>query len=138
MNENNTPNSNWTRLVLKLAGAYNLLWGAWVVLFPNAFFVWAEMEVPNYPAIWQSVGMVVGCYGLAYWLASYNPYKHWAIILVGFLGKLCGPIGLMWAYWQGSLPLIFGVHNIGNDVIWLVPFAVILYKAYRANGWRLD
>ena len=48
------------RLVLLAAAAYNVLWGAFVVLFPFALFRVLEMELPNYPQIWQCVGMIVG------------------------------------------------------------------------------
>ena len=32
------------KLTLKLAAFYNLLWGAWVVVFPNHFFTLVGME----------------------------------------------------------------------------------------------
>ncbi len=120
----------WTKTMLQLAGIYNILWGAWVVLMPDAFFIWTNMELPNYPAIWQSVGMIVGVYGLGYYISAYNPYQHWPIILVGFLGKLFGPIGFLMYALQGKIPWAFGITNITNDLIWLIPFAIVLYKTY--------
>ncbi len=123
----------WMTTMLRLAAVYNILWGAWVTLFPFHFFDLAQLPRPNYAAIWQAVGMIVGCYGIAYWIASYNPYKHWGIILVGFLGKLFGPIGFVQHLAQGSLPLVFGLHNITNDLIWLIPFGLVLHGAYQAH-----
>jgi hypothetical protein len=35
------------KLTLKLAAIYNILWGAWVVLFPNHFFLLVAMEPLN-------------------------------------------------------------------------------------------
>ncbi|MBA3320017.1 MAG: alkyl hydroperoxide reductase, partial [Pyrinomonadaceae bacterium] len=97
---------------LYAAGIYNIAWGTWVVLFPLAFFQWAGMESPNYPEIWQCVGMVVGVYGVGYWIAARNPFRHWPVVLVGFLGKLLGPIGFVQAARQGSLPWRFGLLNL--------------------------
>ena len=51
--------------VLLVAGVYNIVWGALVVVFPLALFRWLGMAEPNYPQIWQCVGMVVGVYGVA-------------------------------------------------------------------------
>ncbi|MEM6298655.1 MAG: alkyl hydroperoxide reductase [Bacteroidota bacterium] len=127
----------WMKVVLQLAAIYNILWGAWVGFFPFQFFDWAEMTRPVYSAIWQAVGMIVGCYGLAYWIASYHPFKHWGIVLVGFLGKLFGPIGFVQHFLEGKLPLVFGLHNITNDLIWLIPFGVMLYQAYRGGYVKL-
>lgn len=127
-NDKNFP--AWMKITLQWAGIYNILWGAWVVLLPNSFFEWVQMDLPNYPAIWQSVGMIVGVYGLGYYIAAYNPYQHYPIILVGFLGKLFGPIGFLMYALQGKIAWQFGIVNITNDLIWLIPFAIILYKTY--------
>jgi hypothetical protein len=77
--------------------------------------------------------MIVGVYGVGYWIAASDPYRHWPIVLVGLLGKVLGPIGLPLAVWKGELPWTFGIHNITNDLIWWVPFTVILHGAWRAN-----
>ncbi|WP_299457903.1 alkyl hydroperoxide reductase [uncultured Microscilla sp.] len=129
MQERSFP--KWMTTMLRMAAIYNILWGAWVTLFPFHFFDLAHLPRPNYAAIWQAVGMIVGCYGIAYWVASYNPYKHWGIVLVGFLGKVFGPIGFLQHVMQGSLPWVFGLHNITNDLVWLVPFGLVLYGAYK-------
>jgi hypothetical protein len=122
------------KIALQLAGLYNLLWGAWVVLFPMQYFDWLAMPRPNYPSIWQAVGMIVGVYGLGYYVAAYRPAQHWPIVLVGFLGKLFGPIGLLFELYRGGLPLRFAWVNLTNDVIWLVPFALILRFAWQQRG----
>jgi peroxiredoxin len=123
--------NNWKKNVLIAAGIYNIVYGTWVVLAPNSFFRWTELELPVYPMIWQSVGMIVGVYGIGYWISAYNPDRHWPIILVGFLGKLFGPIGFIFYAIQGKFPWIFGLHNLTNDIIWLVPFGIILYQVFR-------
>ncbi|MCG8583205.1 MAG: hypothetical protein MI757_00645 [Pirellulales bacterium] len=127
-NERNDP--GWMRGVLIAAGVYNLAWGAAVILFPDALFRWAEMELPLYPQIWQCVGMIVGVYGIGYLVAASDPLRHWPITLVGLLGKIFGPIGFLMAIAEGSLPLAFGVTILTNDLIWWIPFAAILYRAY--------
>ncbi|MFH5804844.1 AhpC/TSA family protein [Alienimonas sp. DA493] len=119
----------WMGPVLVAAGVYNLLWGAAVVLLPVGWTVgWTGVEVGN-PAFWRCLGMVVGVYGVGYLCAARDPLRHWPIVLVGFLGKLLGPIGFLWGALRGELPWAMGVHNLGNDLIWWVPFAVILYRA---------
>jgi hypothetical protein len=117
--------------VLWAAAVYNMVWGAAIVLFPLALFRWAHMPPPNYPMIWQCVGMVVGVYGVGYACAARDPYRHWPIVLVGFLGKLMGPIGFLWNAIQGNLPWVFGLINVTNDLLWLVPFAIMLRGAYE-------
>lgn len=127
---------NWMKYVMRLAAMYNLVWGAWVVLFPMAFFRMLGMQDPVHPMIWQGMGMVIGVYGLGYWWASYQPIRHWPIIAVGFLGKIFGPIGFVYNYALGNVPAAFGYTLLTNDLIWWIPFALILLSVHRA-GWPL-
>ncbi len=119
--------------VLWLAAAYNILWGAWVVLFPLTAFQWLHMPLPNYPQVWQCVGMIVGVYGVGYACAALNPVEQWPIVLVGLLGKVCGPLGFITAVIQGTLPLRFGLLLLTNDFLWWIPFTLILIHTYKTK-----
>ncbi len=129
-----TLEPRWTRNVLYAAAIYNLAWGAAVIAAPLALFRWAGMEEPRYPQIWQCVGMIVGVYGVGYWLAARDPFRHWPIVCVGLLGKVLGPIGFLQAALTGMLPWRWGATIITNDLIWWVPFASILYLAFRHHS----
>lgn len=137
----------WPRFILRLAAIYNLLWGAWVILFPNHLFDWTGIARPNYPGIWQCVGMIVGVYGVGYWFAASDFRRHWPIVLVGFLGKVFGPIGFIQSAITGALPWSWGATILTNDLIWWVPFGAMLYLAFKDNTdpkrrssqvWSLD
>ncbi|MFN7731881.1 MAG: SelL-related redox protein [Pirellula sp.] len=129
-----TPEPQWPRWVLRMAAVYNLLWGTWVILFPNQLFDWTGIARPNYPGIWQCVGMIVGVYGIGYWIAGSDFRKHWPIVLVGLLGKIFGPIGFVQSAWTGALPWAWGWTIVTNDLVWWVPFAAMLYMAFRDNS----
>jgi hypothetical protein len=137
----------WPRFVLRIAAIYNLLWGAWVILFPNHLFDWTGIARPNYPGIWQCVGMIVGVYGVGYWFAASDFRRHWPIVLVGFLGKIFGPIGFIQSAITGALPWSWGLTIVTNDLIWWIPFGAMLYLAFKDNtdpkrrssdAWSLD
>jgi len=123
--------------VLKIAGVYNVLWGAWVVLFPAHFFELTGMELPKQLVIWQGMGMVIGVYGLGYWWAAQNPLAHWPIVAVGFLGKFFGPIGFFINYFSGSIPFEFIYTQITNDFIWWIPFILILKASWKSGTMKL-
>jgi hypothetical protein len=115
--------------VLWAAAAYNLFWGLIVVQFPSRPFEWIGVEVPNYTCLVQCIGMIVGVYGVGYAIAAGDPMRHWPIVLVGLLGKLFGPIGFVWAVSRGELPWMAGLTIVTNDLIWWVPFGMILARA---------
>lgn len=126
---NNTP--AWASWWLVAAGVYNLLWGALTIGFPHFLFDLASIERINYPEIWQCVGMIVGVYGIGYLIAANDPRTHWPIVLVGLLGKVLGPIGFVAALLRGTFPPLFGLTILTNDLIWWIPFAMILWDAAK-------
>ena len=136
--ENNNTNTypRWMSLILKFAGVYNILWGISVILLPNLFFNLTGMDIPRYPMIWQCVGMIVGVYGVGYWIAARDPLRHWPITLVGFLGKVFGPIGFSYYLFQGAFPLTFGLTIMTNDLLWWIPFGLILKMAWDKGEMR--
>jgi len=130
-----SPSSSprWMRTCLVAAGIYNLVWGAMTVLYPMWLFNLTGIEPPNHPFIWQCVGMIVGVYGVGYLAASPDPVRHWPIVLVGFLGKVFGPIGYVDGVIRGEVPVGFGVTLPTNDLVWWVPFALILLHAWKQH-----
>lgn len=122
--------SPWLRNVLLAAGIYNILWGALVVFAPELLWNRMHMPVPNYIELWQCIGMILGVFGVGYIISSFNPVRYWPMILVGFLGKIFGPIGFAISLYKGTLPLEFGWTIVINDLIWLIPFGIILYRVY--------
>lgn len=119
--------------VLFVAGIYNLIWGAWVVLFPSTLFSLADLKEPTYLMIWQSVGLVVGVYGVGYIAASKDYVRHWPIVLVGFLGKVGGPFGIIYHVLFNGFPKVFLGITLFNDLIWWIPFYLMLKEAYLAK-----
>jgi hypothetical protein len=118
----------WMKVALASSGVYNLVWGAWVVLFPAALFHWIGIPPANYPQIWQCLGMIVGVYGIGYLIAARDPISHWPIILVGLIGKILGPVGMWWSVAEGGLPAGMALVCVANDLIWWTPFALILAR----------
>ena len=121
--------------VLHWAGIYNVGFGAFAVLFPAAAFTILGYPPPDLlaSALWQCIGMIVGVYGLGYWIAARDVERHYPIVLVGLLGKILGPIGFVWAASQGAVGWRFLVWIVLNDLVWWIPFARALGHAARAS-----
>lgn len=129
--------------MLLLAAAYNLAWGAAVVLAPAWTFAVLGVNLGTLDPdtvrllipIWQCVGMIVGVYGLGYALAARAPLTHWPIVLVGLLGKIFGPIGFVDAVFIREIfPVSFGWTILTNDLVWWAPFGLILLAAWRHHN----
>ena len=121
------------KVTLAIAAVYNILFGAWAVLLTGSAFELAGLDQPNYPEIWQCVGMIVGVYGIGYAIAARDPIRHWPIVFVGLLGKILGPIGFLAAVLQDRVPIEAGLIIVTNDLIWWPGFTLALVLAWRAR-----
>ncbi len=132
------PSPKWMSVVLVLAGVWNVAWGTWVILFPTLSFAHSGVARPDvpllYPQLWQCIGMVVGVYGVAYALAARDPARNWAIVFVGLLGKLFCPLGWAFGVLTEQTPPAAIVTVVPNDLVWWVPFVLILRHAYRVSA----
>lgn len=118
------------QITFLLAGIYNICWGLWVTFDPNWLFRFANMELPNYPDIFICLGMVVGLYGIVYLEIARRPERGFLLALVGFVGKVLGPIGMFYNIYLGTWKSSALIMNITNDFIWLIPFAIYLYDSW--------
>jgi len=124
----------WRRIVLLIAGIYNVLFGLWAILFPTTFFSWMGMPLPQYPELWQCIGMIIAVIGIGYLLVSTNPLRHWPLVLVGLLGKILGAMVLLkFCLVNDAFASIAGSLLLLNNLIWWIPFGLILYKVYRKD-----
>ena len=132
--ESSTPYDpmRWARGWLLAAGLYNLAWGAAVVALPDMplSLFGVEPLAGTGRAIWQCLGMVIGVYGIGYLCASLDPIRHWPIVLVGFLGKVFGPIGFVWCAARGEIDWRFGLTIPTNDLVWWIPFFLMLRASW--------
>jgi len=118
------------------AALYNFVWGTITVLFPTLFWDTVGLDRPSYLPLWQVIGMFVLVYAPAYYWAGRYPEKYGLLILIGFIGKLFGPIGFVFALLTDQLPIEFGLNLITNDLIWWIPFALYLHQfAKTKGGW---
>ncbi len=124
---------------LLAAAAYNAVFGLYTLIWPRHYFQWAGLgpDAPYPEALWPCIGMIVAVYGLGYAIAALDPLRHWPIILVGFLGKVLGPIGFLDAVLRDLLPAKFGWILLTNDLIWWPSFIAILVLAARHHDFSL-
>lgn len=122
------------RIIFALAAVYNIAFGLWAGLFPQAFFSIFELEPPRYPWIWACLGMVVGVYAVAYARAAWKPEDGDVLIGIGFLGKVLGPIGWVTHVMTGEVPPRTFPLILFNDLIWWFPFAFYLLRNTPRRG----
>jgi hypothetical protein len=130
------PTSSWMRHVMRAAGVHNLGYGLLLAFYPSETFSWLGM--PQTPDVMiRCIGMMVGVYALCYWIAGSDPVKYWPLVAVGIVGKTLGPVGFLHGTlngifsWKGWIMIFF------NDVIWWLPFWLIVLHAWQREPYTL-
>lgn len=132
-----SKNTTWFKAVLYIAGVYHVLWGASVVFYPCFWFDLGSLSHPNYVQLWQIVGLYEIVFGFGFLMAASNPLRHWRVVLMGFVTKLCVTVGFTYYYLKGVEPAVIFNMVLSNHIFWLIPFLIILYNAYR-HQYLLD
>jgi hypothetical protein len=99
-------------------------------VFPNLLFDIFHLAHINYPFVMSGLGMCIGLYGYGYWAAASDLRRYPQLVILGFLGKTIGPVGLAWTVYTTDLPLRTMWVNVFNDFIWLA-FFVAYFIWYR-------
>lgn len=121
------------RVSLILAGAYHILFGLWTNLWPYQCFDTIGMERPNHPMLWRTLGLISGFLGLAFLIAATDPLRHWPIILFGLIKFLATTLIVSVTVWNSTLPPASLIFIPLDDLVWITPFALILWATIRAN-----
>lgn len=124
-------NSTSFRILLNIAGFYHLLGGIFIILSPRFFFSFGNLQPPNYIELWQMIGVYTAILGIGYFLASSNAIRHWRIVLLGFINKMVVVLWFVLSIFQGNTSSYIFKMVFINHFIWLFPFFIILYNAYK-------
>ena len=127
--------ARWQCFALLIAGLQCLIWGVFIILWPaKSSLSYGFAQPPTDLFLWQGTGLVIVLFGVGYVIASTNPLQHWSIVLIGLMGKSLGPIGMAWSVYHGQVSSkVLNLIPI-NDLIWLMPFGLILLRVYRLRN----
>ncbi|WP_411826844.1 AhpC/TSA family protein [Luteolibacter sp. AS25] len=126
--------TRWMQLTLLFAGIVHLLFSVWVVCCPFQVFDLLGITRPIHPMLWRLLGVIVGGFGLAFLLAAKDPLRHWLVITFGVLKFILGSVVVISGILGGELPHTAFYFLIINDLIWIVPFTLILWTIIRAHA----
>ena len=122
------PRMFWLLIV---AGLYNIALGINTVARPASGFEAFGLPQPELMLFVELVGLMVVVFGVGYLMVAFRPLANRGVLALGIFGKslvaLCGLIYVA----RGVLPPSYLAVVIFSDLIWLVPFALILARLQR-------
>lgn len=124
------------RGVLLLAGVYTFIWGAFFKWFGPTILAWMASEpIPDglTTNAFGTFGMLIG---FLIFLSAFYPFSWVYLIGVGVLGKLISASWFLLAYSEvvsWNKRSLF--YLIANDLIWIIPLAIIGFKAIQGRRY---
>ena len=128
MEEHTVP--QWMSGALVGAALYHVCWSLTVLLYPLAYQQALHLPLPNYPLLWQYLGVLFGALGVGFAIAALDPLRHWPVVFVGLMAKLLGPFSLLHFVLNGEISWQFALTFLAGELVWCLPFALILNSAY--------
>ena len=121
----------WMRVVLRLAGTFNLLAGASMICLYHEGYELLGVPKPELVLPVQIMGILVALFGVGYhWVAS-RPVENRDLLMLGFLSKAISAAAALAYVAAGRLPWGFAVVVFFADVIYLPPFWIIWRRLKR-------
>ncbi len=118
--------AEWMSWTLRAAGVYSLGCAALALAAPPAPVTGLGLD------LWYLVSLLTAVMGLGYLFSASDAFRHWPIVMMGFVAKVAMSCGIAWEISSGRLPVTAAWFAVVDDLIWLVPLGLILNSAHEA------
>lgn len=128
--------ADWMSWTLRAAGAYSL--GGAILGITAPGLILRVMGVPPTamagPAmgLWHLACLLTAVMGLGYLFSASDAFRHWPVVLMGFVAKVGITCGIAWEILAGRLPGTAAWIAVLDSLLWLVPLGLILNSAHEA------
>ena len=125
------PLTPWMRYLLRFVAVYNVLAGVVMLIFYHEAYKAMGLKKPDLNMPLQLVGILVGLFGVGYWMVANRPVENRNLLVLGFWSKALGSVLGIYYVTLGKLPPVFLVVLFFADIIYLWPFGVIIRRLSR-------
>jgi len=118
------------KFVLRFVAFFNVGAGLFMLIGYHETYKIIGMNKPDISFPLQLTGILVGLFGVGYYLVAKNPVENRNILMLGFWSKFLGScLGTYYVVF-GPLPKTFIAVYFFADVIYLPPFYLIMRRLY--------
>jgi len=115
-----------------VAALHNTVWFIWLWSSPDHFMESQQLNGYFPLAFWQWLSAVVLFLGFCYLMNALFFEKTWWFLPLGAASKVVGAVLGAWFIAEQWLPPSFWWGIFINDLMWLLPFGIASYQAFKA------
>src|SRR5450759_2047534 len=112
--------AEWMSWTLRAAGVYSLACVVLALALTPPSIAGPALE------LWRLACLLTAVMGLGYILSANDAFRHWPIVLMGFVAKVATSCGIAWEISAGRLPVTAAWFAVVDNLIWLAPLGLIL------------
>ena len=116
-----------------ISALYFMVWGVVVILYPHLLSSVVIGQGYTPLVFWDFMSIVTFILGMVLLIASFDPFKHWLIILLASLFHVAMVAGFLYGYIQKWFSGDYVPFLFFNHIIWLIPNFFVLYNVYRRS-----
>jgi hypothetical protein len=124
------------KLVLLLAGLYCAGFATVCICWPDQAFDATGLVATGHLTLVQIIGMLYAVFACGFFLAARQPIRHWRIVLLSTIKILLAVAVAAYTWWHSIIPPRLILLLIIDDLLWLVPFLMILWSTLQAHLGR--
>ena len=124
------PLAKWMNVLLRFVAVFNVLAGLFMLFLYHETYKIIGMDEPKLSFPIQLVGILVGLFGVGYYLVAKNPVENRNMLMLGFWSKFLGSCLATFYVVRGDLPPRFVAVYFFADIIYLPPFYLIMRRLY--------
>jgi len=127
----------WIKGTLVVAGLHSFIVGVLSMIFHGSAFGLYGLQENFHIVALQSFGAVMVIFGIGYFIAAYDVYRYWPIVMLGLFYKMSMPLLFLVDSFLGVIHITFNSMIVFNYLIWILPLGLILYKVYQ-EAYKTD
>jgi len=124
------------KFVLRFVAFFNVGAGLFMLIGYHETYKIIGMDKPKISFPIQLVGILVGLFGVGYYLVAKNPVENRNVLTLGFWSKFLGSCLGTYYVIRGDLPVRFVAVYLFADIIYLPPFYLIMRRLYAVARER--
>jgi hypothetical protein len=123
----------WMKLVLLLAGCYCFGFATVCIFWPAETFAMSGLIASGHLTLVQIIGILYAVFGCGFFMAAHHPMKHWRIVLLSTIKILLVLVAAIYSWWNSMLTTKLILLLTLDDLLWLIPFLMILWSTLQAH-----
>ncbi|MGJ5819300.1 SelL-related redox protein [Paludibaculum fermentans] len=125
----------WMKWVLRAAGTFHIGLVVCAILYPAILLRYLAPGKPVPSGLGldflDAAALLMGVFGAGFWLASSHVYRHWPVVMMGFLAKISMGAGLAIEIVRHRIDPAAWLIVILDNLVWALVFAVVLHGTHE-------